>query len=124
MNTFSYYPNKKDALRNYRELLGPSGRLVLLDIHGNAYTQKIAYLTNFRGARQFAENITESTREHLASLLPECGFRVESVERFTFMPNAVNSVGVMGIRPIDWLLSRIPAASAFAIRIGVVAAKD
>ena len=40
------------------------------------------------------------------------------------MPNAVNRVGVAMIRPIDWLLSRIPAASAFAIRIGTVASKD
>ncbi len=40
------------------------------------------------------------------------------------MPNAVNRMGVLAIRPIDWLLSRIPAASAFAVRIGVVAAKN
>ncbi len=124
VNTFSYYPNKKDALRGYRELLRPGGRLVLLDIHGDAYSQQIAYLTNFRGARQFAENIADSTREKLSSVLPECGFRVESIERFSFMPNAVNRVGVLAIRPVDWLLSRIPAASAFAIRIGVVATKD
>ncbi len=124
VNTFSYYPNKRDALRGCRELLRPGGRLVLLDIHGDAYSQQIAYLTNFRGARQFAENITESTRASLSSLLPECGFRVESIECFTFMPNAVNRMGVLAIRPIDWLLSRIPAASAFAVRIGVVAAKN
>ncbi len=124
VNTFSYYPNKKDALRSYRELLRPGGRLVLLDIHGDAYSQQIAYLTNFRGARQFAENISGSTRAELASVLPECGFRVESIERFSFMPNAVNRIGVLAIRPVDWLLSRIPAAGAFAIRIGVVATKD
>ena len=124
VNSFSYYPNKQDALGNYRELLRQGGSLVLLDIHGNAYTQQIAYLTNFRGASQFAENIAESTRARLSSLLSETGFRLERIERFTFMPNAVNRVGVALIRPVDWILSRIPAASAFAIRIGVVATKD
>lgn len=124
VNTFSYYPDKQVALRNYRKLLRPGGRLVLLDIHGNAYTQQIAYLTNFRGARQFAENIADSTRERISSLLTEAGFGVERIERFTFMPNAVNGVGVALIQPVDRILSRIPAANAFAIRIGVVATMD
>lgn len=123
VNTFSYYPDKKRALRNFRGLLREQGRLVLLDIHGNAYSQRIAYLTNFRQARQFAENIGQSTRANLASLLPECGFRVESIERFTFMPNAVRGVGVAILLPIDRILSRIPLADSFAIRIAVVATR-
>ena len=121
MNSFSYYPNKRDALRNYREILAPNGQLVFLDIHGNAYSQRIAYLTNFREARQFAENIGQSSRANLASLLDECGFRVESSERFSFMPNAVNRLGVALIRPIDWVLSQTPLMDAFAIRIATVA---
>jgi SAM-dependent methyltransferase len=123
VNTFSYYPNKIAALRNYRELLRDDGRLVLLDIHGNAYSQKIAYLTNFRDAGQFAENIAESTPPRLSSLLGEAGFRAERIERFTFMPNAVNRVGVALIAPFDWIFSRIPQAAAFAVRIAVVATK-
>jgi SAM-dependent methyltransferase len=123
VNTFSYYPNKKAALRNYHELLADGGRLVLLDIHGNAYTQQIAYLTNFRGARQFSDNIRESTRPILSSLLRECGFQVERFERLTFMPNAVNRLGVTLIAPFDWILSRVPLAQEFAIRIAVVATK-
>lgn len=123
VNTFSYYPNKRRALRSYRELLATDGRLVLLDIHGNAYSQWIAYLTNFREARQFAENIGQSTSANISSLLVECGFRVESIERFTFMPNSVNHVGVAILRPIDWMLSRIPLAEAFAIRIAAVATR-
>ncbi len=123
VNTFSYYPNKKTALRNYHALLRDGGRLVFLDIHGNAYSQQIAYLTNFRGARQFSENIRESTRPTLSSLLRECGFEVERIERLTFMPNAVNRLGVILIAPFDWILSRVPLAQAFAIRIAVVATK-
>ena len=96
---------------------------MLLDIHGNAYSQRIAYLTNFREARQFAENIGQSTSANISSLLVECGFRVEGIERFTFMPNSVNRVGVAILRPIDWMLSRIPLAEAFAIRIAAVATR-
>ena len=84
VNTFSYYPNKKTALRNYAKLLRDDGRLVFLDIHGQAYSQQIAYITNFRGAKQFAENIRESTRPVLSALLSECGFRVERIERKDF----------------------------------------
>ena len=122
VNTFSYYPNKRDALRNYHELLRQDGRFVLLDIHGNAYTQRLAYLTNFREARTFQENIDQSTQAHLSSLLPAF-FRVESIERFTFVPNVVNGIGVGLLRPIDRILSLIPAAQAFAIRIGVIATR-
>ncbi len=107
VNTFSYYPNKRDALSHYRELLADDGRLVLLDIHGNAYSQRIAYWTNFREASQFAENIRQSTRSGLSSLLAEAGFRVESIERFAFVPNVVDSLGVALLRPFDWILSRV-----------------
>ena len=116
-------PNKKTALRNYHELLRDRGRLVLLDIHGNAYSQRIAYLIDFRGARQFSENIRESTRPILSSLLRECGFQLERIERLTFMPNAVNRLGVVLIEPLDRILSRVPLAAAFAIRIAVVATR-
>ena len=123
VNTFSYYPNKKTALANYRELLRDDGRLVLLDVNGHAYTQHLAYLTNFREARGFAENIRESTRGNLLSLFDGASFALESFEHLSFMPNAVNRFGVMLLAPFDKLLSHLPLVGAIAIRIAVVARK-
>jgi SAM-dependent methyltransferase len=123
VNTFSYYPNKRKALACYRQLLRDDGRLVLLDVNGNAYTQRLAYLTNFREARGFAENIGESTRANLCSMLEDAAFTVESFDRMSFMPNAVNKLGATVLAPFDWLMSRLPLVDAFAIRIAVVAKK-
>ena len=123
INTFSYYPNKKRALSNYREILRPAGRLVMLDMSGASFSQWIAYRINLRGARRFAENISANTPENLRSLLRETGFEVERMTSFTFMPNAMGRIGVSLWMPFEKALGRIPFARTFAIRIGWVARK-
>jgi SAM-dependent methyltransferase len=123
VNTFSYYPEKRRALLNYRELLRKDGRMVMLDVNGNAFSQRLAYLVNLRGARIFAENINENTAENLRPLLQETGFEVETMTRFTFMPNAMNRIGVLLWSPFERVLAHLPLLNAIAIRIAWTARK-
>ena len=123
INTFSYYSNKLEALRNYRELLRENGRLVVLDMNGTSLTQHLAYLTNYRGARRFARNIGESTLTNLRSMLEKSGFAVETMKRFAFVPNRVNESLIALFAPLDRMLSRVPLADIFAFRIFWVARK-
>ena len=123
INTFSYYPAKRSALSNYREILRDGGRLMMLDMNGTSFTQRLAYLANHREARRFRENVDESTPANLRKMLREAGYEVESMRRFTFMPNAMGPLGVKLWGPVDVLLSHVPLADYFAIRIGWIARK-
>ena len=69
INTFSYYPNKREALTHYRRILREGGKLILLDMNGTSYTQWLAYTLNYRGARRFARNVSQSTPRKLRSML-------------------------------------------------------
>ena len=121
INTFSYYPNKLAALRNYRQLLRPGGRLIVLDMNGSSLTQQLAYLFNYRGARRFARNINQSTPKRLTAMLERSGFAVERMKRFTFMPNGASRGWVTLLTPVDRVLSRLPGVDVFAFRIFWVA---
>jgi SAM-dependent methyltransferase len=123
VNTFSYYPDKHRALENYHRLLRDDGRLVMLDMNGSAFTQQLAYLVNLRDSRRFAENIGGNTRAKLGPLLRETGFEVETMTRFTFMPNAMGRLGVLMWSPFEKLVSHLPLLDAFAIRIAWTARK-
>jgi SAM-dependent methyltransferase len=102
---------------------GLDGRMVMLDVNGNAFSQRLAYLVNLRGARIFAENINENTAENLRPLLQETGFEVETMTRFTFMPNAMNRIGVLLWSPFERVLAHLPLLNAIAIRIAWTARK-
>ena len=117
VNTFSYYSNKLGALNNYRDILADTGHLLMLDVNGMAFSQQIAYLINLREARRFAEKINESTPKNLTSMLERAGFEVETMKRFTFMPNAIGKTGVVLWAPFDTILAHIPFMDTFAIRI-------
>ena len=117
INTFSYYANKRPALECYRDLLRPGGRLVMLDMNGWSLTQQLAYLLNYRHARRFRLNVSQSTPSRLRNLLVSTGFEVERMQRFTFVPNEVGPRAVRLFAAADTLLARIPHADAFAFRI-------
>ncbi len=123
VNTFSYYPNKVEALGNYRRLLADGARLIMLDMNGWSLTQQIAYLFDYRGARRFAKNVYQSTPRKLSSMLEGTGFRVEFMKRFTFVPNETSATGAAAFAVVDKLLARVPHADFFALRVGWVARK-
>jgi SAM-dependent methyltransferase len=121
VNTFSYYAHKADALKRYRQLLREGGCLVMIDMNGLSLTQQLAYLFNYRGARRFARNVNESVPARLNPMLEASGFRVERMERFTFVPNEVS--GALGalFQAADRILMRVPLARIFAFRLFWVA---
>jgi hypothetical protein len=123
IDTCSHYPHEATALANHRKLLRERGRLVMLDMNGSSFTQRIAYLVDLRGARRFEENADQSTPVRLRSLLEGAGFEVEQMERFTFMPNAAGRIGVALFAPLERALGRLPFARPSAIRIFWVARK-
>ena len=123
VNTFSYYPDKANALANYRALLKHDGRLVMLDMNGWSLSQQIAYLLDYRGARRFAKNVYQSTPRKLRPMLDAIGFRIERMERFTFVPNEVGPAGTALLAAVDRALAVLPLVGHFAFRLAWVARK-
>lgn len=124
INTFSYYPGKRAALARYRDLLRPGGRLVFLDMNGTSFTQQLAYLLDYRGARRFRPNVDQSTPARLRKALTEVGLEVEELERFSFVPNEAGPATTAVFAALDAVLSRIPGAKRFAVRLGLVARRS
>jgi SAM-dependent methyltransferase len=123
VNTFSYYAHKEEALASYWKLLRPGGRLVFLDMNGTAYTQEIAYLLDYRGAGQFKREIRQMKPAFLRRILERQGFAIQTLDRFTFMPNAATGLALHTIAPLERLLGHLPLVRALAVRISVVATK-
>ncbi len=117
VNTFSYYADKRGALARYRELLRPEGRLVAIDMNGASLTQQLAYLLNYRGARRFKPNVDESRARSLTEMLETAGYRVERMERCTFVPNEVGPAATLLLSGLDTALAHLPGIDRFAFRI-------
>jgi len=121
VNTFSYYPNKIDALRNYKQLLSKSGKLVLLDMNGRSPLYRIMCITGKNEMREWYSEVSQSTRTSLIKLVKEAGMQVSKLGHFAFIPNGVNQSVVSMLRPLDALLHRLPGMRDYSMRIALIA---
>ncbi len=121
VNTFSYYPNKADALRCYKQLLSQSGKLVLLDMNGQSPLYRIMRMTGKNEMREWYNEVSESTRSSLSKLVKEAGMHINRLGHFAFIPNGVNQSVVSMLRPFDALLHRLPGIRDYSMRIVLIA---
>jgi len=123
-NTFSYYPHKEDALKNYHALLKPGGRLVVIDMNGRSpYYQLMAWM-NINEARQWLPEIKASNRQDLLRLLGKTGFTIDVLDHFSCIPNGLNKGIVNLLRPFNSVFMAVPFIRNYAMRIAYLAIKD
>ncbi len=121
VNTFSYYPNKCEALRCYNQLLTKTGKLVILDMNGRSPLYRMMRMTGKNEMREWYSEVSQSTRSSLCKLIKEAGMQVNKLGHFAFIPNGVNQSVVSMLRPFDSLLHRIPGMCDYSMRIALVA---
>lgn len=124
INTFSYYPDKAQALANYRALLKPGGRFIIIDMNGSTPFYRVMSWMNKNEMRQWLPEIGQATKGTLSRLLRDAGYRVESVDRFAFIPNGLGKGMVGLLAPVDTLLGALPFMGWLAMRIAVVAVRE
>ncbi len=117
INTFSYYVHKETALLNYRKLLKPNGHFIVIDMNGTCpYYQWMSWL-NKNEMREWLAQIKESNRKTIALLFQKTDFQLKTLEHFSFIPNGVGPSTVLLLQPVDKILSSIPAARKFSMRM-------
>lgn len=121
VNTFSYYPQKTEALVEYRKLLRPKGRLVLIDMNGQCPYYRMMRWFHKNEMNQWFDRIRDFRLRALQEMLCNAGFRISTTALFAFIPNGVSRALVSVLRPVDRLLARRKSATKFAMRIGIVA---
>jgi len=124
INTFSYYPNKESALKRYKQLLRPHGRVVLLDMNGRCPLYRLMSWMDKNEIRTWYPQVRDSNRRMLSRLTRQAGLRVRKLTHFAFIPNGVGSLAVNLLRPLDTVLSCVPFTRQFAMRVGLVAEGD
>jgi ubiquinone/menaquinone biosynthesis C-methylase UbiE len=121
INTFSYYPNKAIALKRYRQLLRPHGRVVLLDMNGQCPLYRVMSWMDKNEMRAWYGEVRDSNGPTLTRLASEADLHVRKLTHFAFIPNGVASLTVNLLRPFDLMLSSVPLTRRFAMRVGLVA---
>ncbi len=121
INSFSYYPDKPNALANYRSLLKRSGQFIIIDMNGHSPAFKWSWIRNINEMGEWYKIVKECNRSNVRRLLNDAGFEIESLELFSFVPNMAGASAVMLLSRIDAVLAKMPLIQAIAIRIGVVA---
>ncbi len=121
VNTFSYYPNKIEALRCYKQLLSPQGKLVLLDMNGQSPLYRMMRITGKNEMREWFSEVSQSTRASLSKLIENAGMRLCKFGHFAFIPNGVRQPVVSMLRPFDALLHQLPGLRDYSMRIILVA---
>jgi ubiquinone/menaquinone biosynthesis C-methylase UbiE len=121
VNTFSYYPNKGPALANYRALLKPGGRIVLIDMNGRCPFYRIMTWTDKNEMGDWYPQVCQSNSVNLGRLVQEAGYRLRQVTHFAFIPNALGPAAVGMLRPFDAVFRNLPGVRQRAMRLGLVA---
>ncbi|MCO6437096.1 MAG: methyltransferase domain-containing protein [Phycisphaerae bacterium] len=121
INTFSYYPNKESALKGYYNLLKPGGRIVFIDMNGTCPLYRIMKWTGKNEMPQWYPHIRQSNDRRLRELAGAAGLRIAGLTHFVFIPNALGSLAVTLLRPIDALLSRLPLIRNWSMRVALLA---
>ncbi len=117
INTFSYYMHKENALLNYKKILKPGGRLVVIDMNGACpYYQWMSWM-NKNEMREWLPQIKESNQRTLESLFQKTGFRFEHLEFFAFIPNGLGPAPVSILIPFDKFLNAFSFLRPLAMRI-------
>jgi len=120
VNTFSYYPNKAAALRQYGALLVKGGRVVLLDMNGRCPLYRVMVWLNKNEIREWYDQVRESNDAQLSTLARDAGMVVREAGHFAFIPNAVGRCLVHVFRPVDSVLNLIPVMRRYAMRVVMV----
>ena len=124
VNAFSYFPHKEKALQNFKELLRPGGRFILMDMNGACPYYPLMAWSHKNEMHEWLPQIRESNARSLKALLEKTGFRLDRLEHFAFIPNGVHSTAVNLIQPLDLVLEFLPFARPFAMRIALAAISE
>ena len=123
VNTFSYYANKLEALKQYHKILRPKGKIIFLDMNGaSPYYQIMAWMSK-NEMKQWLPEIKQSSQKVLKPLVESSGFRLEHMEHFAFIPNGLDEAAVRLLTPMDIILSKMPLFDQWAMRVAWVATK-
>lgn len=121
VNTFSYYPNKPEALARYKHLLRPNGKIVLIELNGRCPYWRMMTWVNKNEIRAWYDEFHRLNRDTLQSMLQDAGLKLRQITHFAFIPNGVGRVAVGLLKPLDAVLHRLPIIRNFAMRVAVVA---
>ncbi|UCE60861.1 MAG: class I SAM-dependent methyltransferase [Phycisphaerales bacterium] len=121
VNTFCYYPNKPAALANYKQLLRPGGRLVLIEVNGRCPFWRMMTWIDKNEIRAWFGEFRKLNRMTFRAMLDQAGLKTRKITHFAFVPNGVSRETVSLLRPIDVILNRLPLLRSLAMRVAVVA---
>lgn len=122
-NTFSYYPNKLDALHSINRVLKRGGIFFDLDMNGLCPIYYILSLIGINEMKNWYRYIKESTIKNLLSVFNEAGFDIVYTNALNWIPNALNRNAVLMLAPMNSILSNLPLIRKFAMRIVIVGRK-
>ena len=123
INSFSYYVDKRSALRNYHRLLRDGGRFVTIDMNGTSPLYDIMSMMGKNEMGRWLNEVRESNKGMLSSMLEETGYNLEALERFAFIPNGLGKGMVSLLAPFDRILHAMPFTGPLAMRVAVAAIK-
>jgi ubiquinone/menaquinone biosynthesis C-methylase UbiE len=122
VNTFSYYQQKTRALREIDRVLKRPGKVVLYDMNLLNPLWFIYPLADKRH-RLYFRHLAQSNRFFWRLLVRDSRFRLKELREFFWIPFGSPPWLVDLLKPLDWLLTRLPVIKHFGSRLILVLEK-
>jgi ubiquinone/menaquinone biosynthesis C-methylase UbiE len=117
-NTFSYYPDKTKVLRDFKTVLKPQGRIILLDMNALCPLYPIMARYGKNEMKTWWPTIMEMTPSNLRRMLGQQGYEIDEMKTLNFVPHAVEGWVFETLKRFNPSLNR-SFIKRFAMRIYV-----
>jgi ubiquinone/menaquinone biosynthesis C-methylase UbiE len=118
ITTFSYVPNKAKAMAEFRRVLKPNGRLLMLDQNFGGFVMYLVSGYYFQSRKKTRPTeVKESTITNYKRLFQENSFTVDQTEVFSWVPHTVQAVGTKLYGVLDSVFSHVPVLRGQAMRL-------
>lgn len=122
LNTFSYYPNKRESIKNYSSNLRKDGRVIIMDMNPRCPTYPLMKLFKYNEMDQFYNRIKDMQLHNLEKLFLHNGFKILKKGHGNFVHHRFNKLAALPFVISDKLL-RNSALDVFGTRVFLVAQK-